>query len=279
MTKLKVFRQRSILSKKSCLAEHSAITTYKHQVETSMNQNHFPILILLGRPASGKSEIIDFLTHTHLQERLQRFHIAELDILDDFPMLWTWFEEDHILSEDFGAARLHTDPAGYFKYPYLWHLLIRRLGLEYQKRLRDEPNYHAHTTTLVEFSRGSEHGGYNQAFQHMPLDLLQQSAVLYVNVSFEESLRKNRQRFNPDKPDSILEHGLPDEKLERLYRYVDWEQFSAPDPCHLQINDIQIPYTVFENEDDVTTGRSDLLEARLASTLDQLWKLYVNRDK
>jgi len=244
-----------------------------------MNQNHFPILILLGRPASGKSEIIDFLTRTPLQERLWRFHIAELDILDDFPMLWTWFEEDHILSEDFGAARLHTDPAGYFKYPYLWHLLIRRLGLEYQKRLRDEPNYHARTTTLVEFSRGSEHGGYNQAFQHLPLDLLQQSAVLYVNVSFEESLRKNRQRFNPDKPDSVLEHGLPDEKLERLYRYVDWEQFSAPDPCHLQMDDIQIPYTVFENEDDVTTGRSDLLEARLASTLDQLWKLYVNRDK
>ena len=113
----------------------------------------------------------------------------------------------------------------------------------------------------------------------MPLDLLQQSAVLYVNVSFEESLRKNRQRFNPDKPDSVLEHALPDEKLERLYRYVDWEQFSAPDPSCLQINDIQIPYTVFENEDDVTTGKSDLLEARLASTLDQLWKLYVNRDK
>jgi hypothetical protein len=116
-----------------------------------MNQNHFPILILLGRPASGKSEIIDFLTHTPLQERLGRFHIAELDILDDFPMLWTWFEEDRILSEDFGAARLHTDPAGNFKYPYLWHLLIRRFGLEYHNRLRDDPNYHTHTTTLVEF--------------------------------------------------------------------------------------------------------------------------------
>jgi hypothetical protein len=244
-----------------------------------MNQNHFPILILLGRPASGKSEIIDFLTHSPLHERLGRFHIAELDILDDFPMLWTWFEEDRILSEDFGAPRLHTDPAGYFKYTYLWHLLIRRLGLEHLKCLRDDPNYHDHTTTLVEFSRGSEHGGYKQALQHLPLDLLQQSAVMYVNVSFEESLRKNRQRFNPDKPDSILEHALPDEKLERLYRYVDWEQFSAPDPSYLQINGIQIPYAVFENEDNVTTGKSGLLEARLASTLDQLWKLNANRDR
>ncbi|MFC2054537.1 hypothetical protein ACFLV7_09640 [Chloroflexota bacterium] len=244
-----------------------------------MNQNHFPILILLGRPASGKSEIIDFLNNTPSQERLQRFHIAELDIIDDFPMLWIWFEEDHILSEDLGASRLHTDPAGYFKYPYLWNLLIRRLGLEYQKRLRDDPNHHAHTTTLVEFSRGSEHGGYNQAFQHLPLDLLQQSAVMYVNVSFEESLRKNRLRFNPNKPGSILEHALPDEKLKRQYRYIDWEKFSALDPCYLQLDDIQIPYAVFENEDDITTGKPEILEVNLVSTLDQLWKLYINRDR
>jgi len=42
--------------------------------------------------------------------------------------------------------------------------------------------------------------------------MLKSAAILYVNVSFSESLRKNRKRFNPNKPDSILEHGLPDEK-------------------------------------------------------------------
>lgn len=57
-----------------------------------MARNHFDIVILMGRPASGKSEIIDFLKKTPLIERDERFHIALMDEIDDFPMLWTWFE-------------------------------------------------------------------------------------------------------------------------------------------------------------------------------------------
>jgi len=34
-----------------------------------------------------------------------------------------------------------------------------------------------------------------------------------------------------------------------------------------------IPYAVFENEDDVITGKPDLLAARLEATLGLLWKL------
>ena len=178
----------------------------------------FDLLILIGRPASGKSEIIDYLSHLPADARRRRFHIADLDVLDDFPMLWTWFEEDHILSDRLGQPRLHTDADGYFKSPYLWHLLIERLGLEYQKRLRDDPAYHDNATTIVEFSRGSEHGGYAQAFPHLADDFLRRAAIVYVSVPFEESLRKNRRRFNPERPDSILEHALPDDRLQRLYR-------------------------------------------------------------
>ena len=35
-----------------------------------------------------------------------------------------------------------------------------------------------------------------------------------VQVSFAESLRKNRKRFNPERPDSILEHAVDEKKLE-----------------------------------------------------------------
>ncbi len=35
----------------------------------------FPVLILTGRPASGKSEIIDYLLHLDPVERLHRFRI------------------------------------------------------------------------------------------------------------------------------------------------------------------------------------------------------------
>ncbi len=104
--------------------------------------NTFQTIILIGRPASGKSEIIAYLKQLDPLECQRRFHIAQLDILDDFPMLWAWFEEDHILSQTLGQPRLHTDEQGYFKYAYLWHVLIERLGLEYAKRLRDIPGYH-----------------------------------------------------------------------------------------------------------------------------------------
>jgi hypothetical protein len=238
-----------------------------------MNKDTFDVLILIGRPASGKSEIVDFLMHTPSDVRRSKFHVADLDVIDDFPMLWTWFEEDRILSEQLGQPRLHTDADGYFKHRYLWHLLIERIGLEYRKRLRDDPIYHDHTTALVEFSRGDEHGGYADAFPHLGDDLLRRAALVYVRVSFEESRRKNRRRFNPDRPDSILEHSLPDEKLRHLYRDDDWATLSDGDSHFLNIRSVRVPYVVFENEDDATTGKPDLIAERLEQVLGRLWEL------
>jgi hypothetical protein len=238
-----------------------------------MNKNTFDILLLIARPAAGKSEIIDYLKHTDRPTRRQRFHIGEFEEIDDFPMLWTWFDEDHILSE-LGHPRLHTTEDTYFKADYLWDLLIRRICLEYSKRLRDNPAYHDQLTSIIEFARGSEHGGFARAFEHLSREVAQRAAMLYISVSYKESLRKNRRRFNPDRPDSILEHGLPDEKLERLYKENDWEEVSAADPEFITIRGEQVPYVVFDNEDDVTTERGDALGARLAETLGRLWQLY-----
>ena len=238
-------------------------------------QDAFSLLILIGRPASGKSEITDFLKRTPPDFRRKKFHIADLDILDDFPMLWMWFEEDHLLSEKLGQPRLHTNADGYFKYPYLWHLLIERFNLEYCKRLRNNPAYHDYTTLIVEFSRGTEHGGYTEAFAHLSDEILRRAAVVYVNVPFEESLRKNRRRCNPNRPESILEHSLPDDKLERLYRDDDWAALTANHPNVITVLSTRVPYTVFENQDDVTTHKPDLLAARLEEILGRLWTLRV----
>jgi hypothetical protein len=242
-----------------------------------MAKDTFDVLILVGRPASGKSEIIDFLTYLPEHIRRGRFHIARLDMLDDFPILWSWFEEDDILSGTFGLPRLHSDEEGYFKYRELWHVLLERLSLDYAKKVRDDASYHEQTTALIEFSRGSEHGGYAEAFQHVSDEILQRAGIVYVRVPFEESLRKNRRRFNPEKPDSILEHGLPDEKLERLYRDDDWAAVAPGDSGRLSVRGQNVPYVVFPNEDDVTTGKADQLAARLESVLDKLWELHQQR--
>ncbi len=34
-------------------------------------------------------------------------------------------------------------------------------------------------------------------------------------------------RYNPDKPDSILEHALEDKKIEFLYKESEWDAFSG----------------------------------------------------
>jgi len=243
-----------------------------------MSKTTFDTIILIGRPASGKSEIIEYLTHLPGDTRRERFHIAHLDVRDDFPMLWTWFEEDDILSKKLGLPRLHSNEQEYFKYPELWHVLIERLSLEYGKLLRDDPSYHEHSTCIIEFSRGSEHGGYAQAFQHLSDEVLQHAVIMYVRVPFEESLRKNRRRFNPDKPDSILEHGLPDDKLERLYRDDDFASVAPDDSGLIAIRGHRVPFAVFPNEDDVTTDKPDQLAERLESVLGELWKLSQSQE-
>jgi hypothetical protein len=236
----------------------------------------FPILILNARPGAGKSEITHFLRQIPIEERISRFHIGPMHVLDDFPMLWTWFEEDEFLEHVFQRPRLHTTPDRYFLHNDLWHLLIRRLSLDYRKWKRDTKD---EMTVLIEFSRGVEHGGYREAYQHLSEEILSQAACMYVSVSYEESVRKNRERANVARPDSILEHSLEDEKMERLYSKDDWEEFSAEDPEFLQIGGNRIPYVVFENEDDVTTSGGEILAERLEISLHQLWKLWNGSQK
>lgn len=229
----------------------------------------FNILLLIARPAAGKSEVINYLKSIPVNERVQRFHLGEFREIDDFPMLWTWFEEDALLQR-LGHPRLHTTGDGYFKYPYLWDLLIERISLEYKKLRRDFGS----GTIILEFSRGTEHGGYQRAFNHLSEDILVDLTILYIDVPWEESLRKNRKRFNPDRPDSILEHGLPDEKLERLYRYTDWDKLIDKSPDKINIKGIEVPYAIFSNADDVTTAQDEALGHRLEDTLSLLWERY-----
>ena len=233
----------------------------------------FEKIILLGRPASGKSEVINYLKNTPDNERKDRFHIGKLVEIDDFPMLWTWFEEDDILEKKFGKPRLHSDSEGYFKEEYLWHLLIERISFDYAKSVRDLEDKAKEVTHLIEFSRGTEHGGYKTAFKHLSKELLENAALLYINVPFEESLRKNRKRFNPNKPDSILEHGLPDAKLTKMYKEVDFHEVIEGTTDSLEINGVKVPYVIFENMPSKTDDPA-VLGPALDEVIAKLWSLY-----
>ncbi len=237
--------------------------------------DHFDVLIIIARPAAGKSEIIKFLSDLSSEERKKDYHLGRLAVLDDFPMLWRWFEEDDLLAK-MGRPRLYTDDQGYFKDNSLWHLLVQLIVLDYRKLILKMPDLHAETSVIIEFSRGSEHGGYQAAFMNIPAEILSRSAILYVNVPWEESFRKNRRRFNPDNADSILEHSVPDEKMRRLYFEDDWRTMANGTSGFITINNFQVPYAVFENSDDVTTRDGAELENRLRSTIQNLWSISRN---
>ena len=148
--------------------------------------------------------------------------------------------------------------------------------LEYSKYSRDLKKKNDNTV-IFEFSRGKEHGGYKGAFAHIPKTILKKAAIMYVNVSWEESLRKNRKRFNPDRPDSILEHGLSDDKLRALYFECDFQEIN-PDPIgFINIGNLKLPFINFENNDDVTTFQNKGLSKRLSEKLSALWNLKTFR--
>jgi hypothetical protein len=230
------------------------------------------LILLLGRPASGKSETLDYLRRLDAEERLRRFKVGRLLTVDDFPLLWEWFEEDAIL-ERMGKPRLHSTPDGYFSERYLWDVLIQRLCLEYDKLCAREADLRQTSTVIMEFSRGTEHGGYAAALDQLSETVLSRAGAVYVSVSFEESLRKNRRRCNAERPDSILEHSLPDEKLERLYKLDDWKDLKRSDPGHLMVRGHRVPCVDFDNHDDVTTPRGEALGARLEQTMRRLREL------
>jgi hypothetical protein len=163
--------------------------------------------------------------------------------------------------------------SGYvFKDKFFWNFLIEKLNLNYNKKLRDNQSFHDKHTVLFEFARGSEHGGFAEAYNYLLDKVLQKACALYIKCSFEESIRKNRRRFNPDRPDSILQHSLEDTKMEFLYKDSDWEVFSSANPNYLNVKNYKIPYAVFNNEPEIT-DKPVLLGKHLFDVLNHLWNL------
>lgn len=235
-----------------------------------MQNPHFDVIILIGRPAAGKSEVIDFLKKTPVEERVSRFHINQFEEIDDFVYVWETFEVDDILSRH-GKERIWTDKKYWFKDHFIWNLYIERINLAYRKRLAADATYHTGMTSIVEFARGGENG-FGEAFSYLHEDILKRAGIMYIKVSYEESARKNRRRARPGLEDSILHHSLPDEKMEFYYKTNDWEKLTAADPNYIEIKGIKVPYTVFENEPEKTDDQAKL-GAELERATAKLWRV------
>ncbi len=233
-------------------------------------KNHFDVILLLGRPAAGKSEVIDFLKKASPDERLRRFHISNFEEIDDFPYVWETFEIDDILSRH-GKPRVWTDEKYWFNDHFLWNLYIERINLAYRKRLAADPQYHDAMTAVIEFSRGGENG-FGEAFSYLHEEILKRARIIYISVPYEESVRKNRRRARPGMEDSILYHSLPDDKMEFYYKTNDWDKLTAADPSYITIKGHKVPYAVFNNMPE-KTDKPETLGQELERATSRLWQI------
>jgi hypothetical protein len=232
--------------------------------------DHFEVIILTARPASGKSEVIDYLKKTNLATRKKRFHIGEFEEIDDFPFVWDTFVIDDIMTKH-GKPRLFTDEDYYFKDHFIWNLFVEKINVAYAKKLAYDPKYHDKYTAIIEFARGGEHG-IGEALSFLNEDILNRAGIFYIDVSYEESVRKNRARKRLGQEDSILFHSLPDEKMEFYYKVNDWKKLTENDPTYITVKGIKVPYAVFHNEPDLTTAGGEPLGKALEETFGKLWQ-------
>ena len=233
-------------------------------------RHHFPILIFTGRPAAGKSEIIDFLKKCDPIVRLEKYHIANFEELNDFLYVWETFELDDLMTQ-MGRDRVWSDEKYWFKDPYIWDLYIKRLALEYAKKIARDPAYHDKMTSFVEFARGGD-DAIHHALSFLSDEMLSKASLMYIRVTYEESVRKNRRRAHKDEEDSILYHSLPDEKMEAYYKTNDWDKLEAKDPNFIEVRGYKIHYAVFENMPEKTLDPM-LIGEELERATAKLWDL------
>jgi len=239
----------------------------------------FRHLLMLGRPACGKSEFIDFLKHASAPVR-QRLHIGRFEEVDDFPWLWEKFQDDALLAKA-GYERLYTEeympgnpgmaPKGAKLFDWCMHKFNEVIGAQYIGR----EDFYRESTLLIEFSRGGQ-DGFRRALAMLDRRVLEPAAIFYIHVSREESWRRNVARYQEKLRHSILAHMVPRETYDHFYDVNDWESLTGGRPSGwLDVNGLGVPFVTMNNEPESTDPV--VLEPRYSAALGRLWELRSSR--
>jgi len=249
------------------LEEALGLTYFRHPADSA-----FDVLLLLGKPASGKSEFIDFMTRISMTERGPLFHIGPFSVVDDFPILWQKFEEDDAW-ERLGFPRLYSKRAdGNYAVSddRIWRFLIARLNAA-AGALPTAPG----RSLLVEFSRGGP-AGYHDALTGLSDEILSRSAILYLSVSFAESWRRNVARYDEKRRSGILTHSVPREEMERTYGTDDWPALTrGSSDGFLTVRGHRVPFATLINEPEALDPA--VLRTRYRGALETLFRLWGGR--
>ncbi len=236
----------------------------------------FQHLLVLGRPACGKSEFIDFLKHAPEQVRRARLHIGRFEEVDDFPWLWEKFMDDALWVKA-GYERLYTEeympgnPGMAPKGAKLFDWCMHKFNDVVTGRYLARPAFYQDSTLLIEFSRGGS-DGFRRALGVLDRAILERAAIFYIDVSRDESWRRNVARYQEKLRHSILAHMVPRETYDYFYDVNDWHRLTGGASCGwLDVNGLRVPFVTMNNEPESTDPV--VLEERYAGALGQLWQL------
>jgi hypothetical protein len=237
----------------------------------------FEHLFVLGRPAGGKSEFIDVMKKLPAAERAAGFGIGCFEEVDDFPWLWQACLDDDA-REARGEPRVVSarTPEGYnITQPKFRGSLVDRFNEKIAADYLSRPAFYDEGTLLIEFARGVG-DGFRESLERFRPDILSRGAILYIQVSFEESFRRNSARYKPGQEESILFHKVPDRDMLGFFRDNDWAEITAGAPDGwLTLAGVRVPFVSMNNEPESTDPI--VLRNRYARALGRLLDLYRTR--
>ena len=236
----------------------------------------FRHLLVLGRPACGKSEFIDFLKHSSEEMRRRRLHIGRFEEVDDFTWLWEKFQDDALWAKA-GYERLYTEeympnnPGMAPKGAPLFDWCMQKFNEVIASRYLSRQDFYADSTLLIEFSRG-RNNGFRKALSQLDRGILEPAAIFYIQVSREESWRRNVARYQEKLKHSILAHMVPRETYDYFYDINDWEELTEGRPSgRIDFGGLAVPFVTMNNEPESTDPA--VLEERYSAALGCLWEL------
>ena len=214
----------------------------------------FQHLLVLGRPACGKSEFIDFLKHA------ARRHAAARGCTSAASKKWTTSPGSGRSSRTTRSGRRPATsastprstcpatrawrPKGAKLFDWCMHkfneVIARAVPRAATEFYRDAHAAHRVLARRRERVRpGARHA--------RPAPSSAPAAIFYIKVSREESWRRNVARYQEKLKHSILAHMVPRETYDHFYDVNDWDELTGGRPSGwLDVNGVRVPVRLDE---------------------------------